>query len=81
LLGLKAIIDERLQRKNMELPNLCSCGGVLSKLKTLRFVEDKTSCQLMELNSGCANNCIYYKNDNLFQRALPQLLQAITLLE
>ncbi|KAI0231251.1 hypothetical protein LSAT2_018411 [Lamellibrachia satsuma] len=58
--ALKIRLREKIEKKNVDLPALCSCGPSLWDTNPLT----------------CANNCIFYKNPKAYARALQSLLES-----
>ena len=73
--ALKNIMTERLGEKNIIIPNICSCGQLQKKLDAL--IELGNISVLTYGDLECANNCIYYKHPEEFNKGINDVLKSI----
>lgn len=73
--ALKNIMIEKFSEKKIIVPNICSCGQLQKKLDTL--LEKGNVSVLSIVNTECANNCIYYKNNKEYKKALNDIISSI----
>lgn len=73
--ALKNIMIEKFSEKKIVVPNICSCGQLQKKLDTL--LEKGNVSVLSIVNTECANNCIYYKNNKEYKKALNDIISSI----
>jgi len=68
-------INDKFKNKASVIPNICSCGQMDKKLNTY-LIDHKTSIYTM-MNNDCANNCIYYKDNAQYQKAISDIMRSI----
>ena len=68
-------MTEKFKEKNIFIPNICSCGQLQKKLDTL--LTNKNVSVYSIINIECANNCIYYKNSEDYQKSLTDIIHSI----
>jgi len=73
--ALKNLMIEKFKEKSIIIPNICSCGQLQRKLDTL--LEDKNVSVYSVINIECANNCIYYKKNQEYHKALSDIINSV----
>lgn len=73
--ALKNLMVEKFNEKSIIIPNICSCGQLQRKLDTL--LEDRNVSVYSIINTECANNCIYYKNNQQYHKALSDIINSV----
>lgn len=66
---------EKFKEKNINIPNLCSCGQLQKKIDSL--LENKNISVYTIMNNECANNCIYYNNTTEYQKAISDIIKSV----
>jgi hypothetical protein len=66
---------EKFKEKNINIPNLCSCGSLQKKIDSL--LENNNISVYTIMNNECANNCIYYNNTIEYQKAISDIIKSI----
>lgn len=71
---MKALINQKVEKKKISVPNLCSCGSLAENVKS--YAEDKTT-GFQATYYPCANNCPFYKNPKEYKKALNDLINSL----
>lgn len=66
---------EKFKEKNIQIPNICSCGQLQKKFDKLLEVKNVSISSVMDFE--CANNCIYYNKANDYHKALSDIIKSI----
>ncbi len=72
---MKNMMIEKFKEKSIIIPNICSCGQLQKKLDTV--LEDKNVSIYSIINIECANNCIYYKKNQDYHKALTDIINSV----
>lgn len=68
-------INNKFKIKSDIIPNICSCGKMQKKLDCY-LINHSTSIYNM-MNNDCANNCIYYNNNEDYKKAICDIMKSI----
>jgi hypothetical protein len=66
---------EKFKEKCIIIPHICSCGQLQKKLDNI--LESKNVSVQSIVNIECANNCIYYKNTNDYNKSLSDIIKSV----
>ena len=73
--ALKNLMIEKFKEKCIIIPHICSCGQLQKKLDNI--LECKNISVQSIVNIECANNCIYYKNSNDYNKSLSDIIKSV----